>query len=393
LQEQLSGLKILELAPLDVTIYSFLLPLIDSLIEENLDVYIWAKDTGFGNKIKEKYSNYRNVPLFRGYNIFLHLYSFLYLIKLMKRERFILINTHTPITGIIGRVSAFFSNIPIIIHTSHGFPFDINDKSIIKNFYILLEKILSKITKKYIFINIEEMEFYINKKITNREKCYYIGSVGVNIEIFDRNRINKSNYEIKRELNLPMNSFILTFVGRLTYEKGIEELIKAFLELSKIYNNIYLLIVGKSLIGDKKIFPMSKLLQILEINENIIYLGYRENIPEILKITDIFLLPSHREGVPKSLLEAMAMENAIITTNISGIRQIIKDKENGLLIEPKDVNALIEAIKTLIEDSNLREKIKRNARTTILNNYDEKLIALKQKNIILEEIKNYLQLN
>ena len=170
---------------------------------------------------------------------------------------------------------------------------------------------------------------------------------------------------LRKSLGISKASTIIGYVGRGDDQKDIPTLFKAFEIVSKKHQNIFLVTIGRNL----KKYPIN--------NKNIIFLGKCENMLEIYKTMDIVVLPSWREGLSKSLLEAAAMELPIITTNVPGCRDIIKDKYSGLVVAPKNENELKLAIKNYLENPNLAIQYGKNARKTILEKFNLQLINRK----------------
>lgn len=389
LKRQLNGIKILELSTVDVTLVSFLKPLIKRLKEEGFDVVLGAKDTGFSDKLKNEGFTIYNLPIFRSYNVFLHIFSIFQLVHFIRKERFFIVHTHTPVAGLVGRISAFLAKTPIIIHTSHGLPFG-EDAPFLKEFiFINLERFLSKITDKIFFKSKEEMNMFVKNNVIDKNRCIYIGNA-VNLSSFSREKIKFSVNEIRKKLNLPEEAIVVTTIARLTEEKGLKELAIVFNQLSDTFPNLYFLIVGSKIEGDRKPFTEKEAYEIILKNrDRFIFLGFREDIPEILKATDIFVLASHREGLPRSILEAMAMELPVVATNIRGCREEVVDGKTGFLFPVRDIEALKDAIIRLIRDKTLREKLGKNGRKRVLDMFEEKKFLDIQIKAIKELINDY----
>jgi len=185
-------------------------------------------------------------------------------------------------------------------------------------------------------------------------------------------------------LGIPSNGIVITYIGRIVKEKGVLDLLEAFSRIARHYNDVYLLLVGDVLSSerDRETEQMIKdFLNLEKISNKIIMTGYREDISEILRITDIFVLPSYREGLPRSIIEAMAMSVPVIATNIRGCREEVIDGETGILVPPGDVEALTSAILKLYKDLELRERMGSNGRKKAEKEYDEKKVLEKEKRL------------
>ncbi len=171
---------------------------------------------------------------------------------------------------------------------------------------------------------------------------------------------------------IPQDNFIFIFVGRLVKDKGINELIAAFSKLSKLKANISLLLVGPFENDLDPLLPET--LINIKKNPNIFSVGYQNDVRPYFAIADALVFPSYREGFPNVVMQAGAMELPSIVTDINGCNEIVQNEINGILIPPKDMNALFEAMKLIVEDSVLYTKIKNVARENIEKKYNRKQI-------------------
>lgn len=176
--------------------------------------------------------------------------------------------------------------------------------------------------------------------------------------------------EIKRNLNITGNQKIILNVGRLTEAKGQTFLIDAIFKIKQNYPEIKLLIAGE---GELREVLVQKS-KALKLEDHVVFLGNRDDIPELLSITDIFVFPSIHEGLPLALLEAMAAGRPIIATNIPAHRDLLSHMENALLVPPADSEALAEAISKLLGSTQLSERLASNAKLAA-SKYDVAVIV------------------
>jgi glycosyltransferase involved in cell wall biosynthesis len=189
---------------------------------------------------------------------------------------------------------------------------------------------------------------------------------GVDVLKFSPSEINRMNW--RRRHNIPENSIVLISTARLAYEKRLHRLIHAFNALSQDHENLWLLFVGDG--------PLRKDLEIL-VNpltgkDRVIFLGLSDNVPELLQASDIFVLPSDREGLSVSLTEAMSTGLICIASNLCGSNEVIKDGVNGFLVDPSDQGILHGIEKALNLDDQEKKSIKQEARYTILENFEKR---------------------
>lgn len=198
-----------------------------------------------------------------------------------------------------------------------------------------------------------------------KEKIYVIYN-GVNLEDFSR---TLKRDEIRHKLGIDDNAVVLLYAGQLQEEKGLVFLIKAFRELSRHFDDLNLLIAGSgklwlsSTTGEEFEARFRRLSRSLKVH----FLGKvpRKEMASVYSASDAFVLPSLAEGFPLTIMEAMAAGKPVVATRVGGIPEVVKDGENGYLVQPKEVKGLIDAISNLMEDEALRAKMGREGRKTV----------------------------
>ncbi len=297
--------------------------------------------------------------------------------QLMIDERIDLVHAH----GTRANSNVFWAakklKLPLI-YTIHGWSFHNDQNSLVKKIRIMSEKWLTENSD----INISVSE---SNKQTGRNFISGFKSVVVNNGI-DRAKFNSEGFyeNIRTEFKISKNTILLIFIARFTSHKQPLSLIKAFALALKQLPNLKLLMVGD---GDEK----AKALQIVKelgIEDSIIFQTFRQDVPDILASSDIFILPSLWEGLPIGLLEAMSMGKAIIATNVDGTCEIIEDQYNGILLELNNLNNdLAKAIVLLATNSVLRENLKKNAIETVKNRFNSITMTKEIETIYCKLIK------
>ena len=273
---------------------------------------------------------------------------------IIEQEKIQIIHCHTPVGAVVTRIAAKKARKHMgtkVIYTAHGFHFYKGAPIINWLLFYPIEKILAKFTDCIITINQEDYEIAKNK--FHAKRIEYVNGVGV---ITDRLEVNFSKEQIKnkkQELNIPEENIVLTYVAELNDNKNQQFLIEIMQELIKEITNITLLLVGD---GNKKEY-YQKMIQEKELEKNIKLLGYRKDIGEILALTDICTASSLREGLPINIIECMYMGIPIVATNNRGHRELVKNGENGYIIEIGNKEQYIEKIKNLIEEPSLRKSM------------------------------------
>lgn len=334
-------MKILYVTTLSGTINAFLIPHIRMLVELGHSVDIACKITkSLKQELYDIGCNIYDVSFNRSplksdnYN------AYKVLKELIKKEKYDIVHTHTPVASAISRLACKNIKVTKVFYTAHGFHF--HKGAPIKNwmFYYPLEKWLSKYTDVLITINKED--FKRAKSKFKAKKVKYIPGVGLDIDRFHNVVIDKENK--RKEIGVPKDGFIILSVGELNRNKNHEVIIRAIAELNN--PKIHYVICGTGPLSDY----LKKISIELGFEENLHLLGFRKDIAEICRSSDLFAFPSLREGLGMAALEAMACGLPIITSNIHGIVDYSIDGITGYCNKPKDVEGFSIAIEKLVKD-------------------------------------------
>jgi glycosyltransferase involved in cell wall biosynthesis len=291
------------------------------------------------------------------------------LYRFLRRSDYEIIHTHTSKAGFVGRLAAKLAGIPIIIHTVHGFAFHEESRPLTLWFYASLERIASHWCDKIVTVSKFHRDWALKLGIGNEEKVLAIPN-GIPEE---RVAPNRSKEEIRKELNLTKEIVILS-TGRLAPQKGLQYLIKSIpILFSKIKKSFKVLLVGEGPLE----YYLKNLVKTLGIEQYVKFLGFRNDIGNLLSISDIVVLPSLWEGLSIALLEAMAAGKPIITTTIGSNLEVVRNEESALLVPSKSPESIAEAIIRLIDNRDLAIKLGDQARKTYEDKYTEEKMVNK----------------
>jgi glycosyltransferase involved in cell wall biosynthesis len=296
----------------------------------------------------------------------------------LKKERPLIIHSHTPKAGILAMLASKITNIPIRLHTVAGLPL-MEEKGSKKKLLELIEKLTYSFST-FVFTNSNGLyKYIIENNYVSKNKLKVIGngsSNGVDINYFSPTSVSvKEKEKLKLSLGILENDFTFVFVGRIVADKGINELINAFDTISFQNNAIKLLLVGEQ---ESHLDPLNEnTLKLISSNKNIIKTGFQKDIRPFLAVSDALVFPSYREGFPNVIMQAGAMELPVIATNINGCNEIIINEKNGVLIELKNNGAIVKAMVRLIEDEAFYKNLKSNARSMIVSRFERKVICEK----------------
>jgi len=304
---------------------------------------------------------------------------------ILKKEKPFIVHTHTPKAGTIGMLASKIANIPHRLHTVAGMPL-LESKGLKRILLDFVEKLTYACATK-VYPNSHGLyQIILKNNYTVKSKLKVLAkgsSNGIDTLYFDRKNISEDlKKSLKNDLNLSDDNFVFLYVGRIVKDKGINELISAFLQLNLRYPKIKLILVGGF---ERELSPLLPQTEMeIESNKSIIYVGYQIDVRPYYLIADVLTFPSYREGFPNVVMQAGAMELPCIVTDINGCNEIIEAGVNGLIIPPQNKEQLQAKMQLLLENSKLRNKLKQNARNMITSRYEQKMVW----EALLKEYKN-----
>ena len=313
------------------------------------------------------------------------------LIRAFKKHKFDIVHSTTPKGGLLSCVAAFLVGVPVRLHTWTGQPWVTlrGPKKLVTMFADILIGLLC--TKCYAD-SPSQRDFLIQKKIIRSKniKVIHKGSLsGVDIEKFQPQILNSADKNIrKKEIGLSKESKIITFIGRINKDKGIIELISAFKRTLELGYDIELLLIGP-LDQDSDGYGFVKLEEYIKDCSKIYYVGYQKHPEDYLAVSDMFCLPSYREGFGTTVIEAAAMGIPSVGTKINGLVDAIVDGETGILVESKSVEGLVSAFQKLLDNPQQLDKMGEKARSRCVQNFDRKLI----NDLLMKEYLNILNID
>jgi glycosyltransferase involved in cell wall biosynthesis len=288
-----------------------------------------------------------------------------------------IVHSTTPKAGMVTSLAAFFSRVPIRLHTFTGQPW-VSLTGIKKFLARLGDLIIGRLCTFCYADSASQVNFLLENRIVDSAKIKVVGAgslSGVDLNRFDPSRFNESDrLNLRKNLGIPYDAVILLFVGRVTADKGIGELVDAFLSLKSSNSNLHLVLVGP--IEDKETKFGNYSLDDLYLIKEVHFVGYT-SAPELYMYTaDIFCLPSYREGFGTAVIEAAAMKLPAIASDIYGLRDAVLHNQTGILCTPRDIPSLFDAINYLVENEEARIRMGRNAQMRVINEFDSDVINL-----------------
>lgn len=282
--------------------------------------------------------------------------AFLQLRDLLARNRYSLVHVHTPVAAFLLRLASTFQKQGPIIYTAHGFHFFRGAP--LKNWviYYSLEKLAKRWTDTLLVMNEEDYDLATRMGYKAQENLFLVNGVGVDLAFFD----GQTGDTIRKELGLERNDVIVSCIAEMIPRKNHIEILKAWPEITEECPNAHLLLVGT---GRER----AKLERVVHNKEiaNVHFLGFRSDVNNIISTSDVVILASKHEGLPRCIMEAMACGKPVIASNVRGSRDLVEHGVNGYLFQIGDKVAFVKYMRELIMDRDKREAMGRSGRRII----------------------------
>jgi len=375
-------MRVAFLSSLDLNLYLFRLDIMKALQKEGHQVIAIVPKGDYFEKIKNEGIETIEYNLNRGsLSPFSAISSIIELSKLLKSLNLDLLHTFTVKPNIYGTFAGKVAGVPKILNLVEGmgsFYVDNSFKSkIVRTLIESLYRVVFKFSDQTVFVNSDDPEYLIGKNIIDRERVKVIRSVGIDTEEYSPDSISEETKDrYREELKIGKDEPVITMIGRAILHKGTEDFYKSA-ELLKDKNYRFLFIGD---IDEGNRFSMSR--EFMNSQSNVSWLGFRSDIKELIAVSDIIVLPSYREGVPRTLLEAGAMGKPIIATDVIGCRETVVDGSNGYLVplnSPKDIS---DKINFILENSDVYNQFSEYSRINTVKEF-------KLTDIVRKYIENY----
>jgi glycosyltransferase involved in cell wall biosynthesis len=362
-------MKILQVINVDFSLRHFLVPLMRGLRARGHEVVGACADGPLLDAPRAEGFRIEHVPMARSMNPVPQARCLADLVALMKREKPDLVHAHMPISGLLARTAAKIAGVPRIAYTCHGFLFNQPGPWWRRSLSLQLERAAGRITDIYLTVSEEEAADARRLGIHPRATAVLNGRDPATYHPDPAARV-----AIRAEFAARDDDCVVVAVSRLVRHKGYPELLEA---MRATPENCVLWVVGERLPTDhgedmEPHFARAA----AALGRRLVRLGYRHDVPRVLAAADAFCLPSHFEGLPMSVIEAMLTGLPVISTDIRGPREMIVPGETGLLVPPMTVDPLAAALTTLARDAALRARMGAAGRARALDRFDEaKVVA------------------
>lgn len=307
------------------------------------------------------------------------------LVRFLRKEKPLMVHTHTPKAGIVGMLAAKLAGVPNRLHTVAGLPL-LETSGVKRKVLDCVEKLTYSCATKVYPNSFGLAAIILGNNYCKSDKLKVIGkgsSNGIDTSYFTSEIFTAGeNQTLRDRLNIAPDDFVFVFVGRLVADKGINEMVWSFEELQEINPKVKLLLVGNYENGLDPLLPET--LKKINVNNSIITVGFQNDVRPYFAISDALVFPSYREGFPNVVMQAGAMGLPGIVSDINGCNEIILEGRNGTIVPVKNKSALLERMQLFVEDRDYYHQLRENSRVMITTRFEQKVVW----DAILEEYKN-----
>ncbi|MBQ8227212.1 MAG: glycosyltransferase family 4 protein [Bacteroidaceae bacterium] len=337
--------KICAISTVEGTMNSFIIPAMRIMKEHGYDVTLVCNmSEEFYKKNSEEF-HCINIPMKRGASLTDLIKMPFVFRRLFKRCRFDYVQYATPNASLYAALGAKMAKVPKRVYCQWGIRY-VGNEGVMRRLLKFFEKISCMCSTHIRPASWKNLDFAVEEGLYEREKAAAIGdggTIGIDLKQFDIEKKGPSRVEVLEQFPQLKNKLVFGFVGRINKDKGIGELLEAFIRVESKYENAALLLIG-GMDGDSSLYT-----QYFAKHPNIISMGRTNEVPKYISAIDVLVHPSYREGFSMVIQQAMAMEIPVVTTNIPGPSEVIEKDVTGVLAEPRDVDTLYEAMAWMVE--------------------------------------------
>lgn len=329
-------------------------------------------------ELKSENIHHQIVPMTRQITPWQDLKCVWMLIQIMRSFKPDIVHTHTPKAGLLGMLAAWLCRVPVRMHTVAGLP--VMESRGVKKIILKLTERLTYAWANHVYPNSVGLLTYMQRELgANQNTKFQIigkGSTnGIDTNYFKHtSALQAAALEIRNRYEIRHDEIVFSFVGRIVRDKGIHEFVQAFQNLEQQYVNkkFRMLLVGPFEQGLDPLDP--EVYHFLQTNKNVILAGFQNDIRPWLLASDVFVFPSYREGFPNVVMQAACLEVCCIVSDINGCNEIIEHEARGLIVPPKSVSSLQEAMSRLLLQPELRKQLAAASREYVCRYYDQQYI-------------------
>lgn len=329
-----------------------------------------TQDEGFDGSLPEGIK-FKAVQMGRTIKPIEDLKAFFRILAILRRGRFDIIQYVTPKAALFGSIASWLVGIPVRLYLMWGLYY-VTQEGMRKKIFKFLEKVVCRLSTDIASDSKGNCQIAIEGGFCKAEKIavvYHGSANGVDTEKFDPQKLAEIGMRIRSELHLPRGARVFGSITPIVGDKGVNEMVAAFVKIAEEYANAYLLIIGQTKDKDP-VEPAT--LEIIKNHPRIRCIGWQKEPEKYLAAMDIFVLPTYREGFGVVNIEACAMQLPVISTDVPGPRESIVNEETGLLVPARVVEPLVSAMKRLLDEPDFARQLGVAARQRVQKYYEQK---------------------
>jgi glycosyltransferase involved in cell wall biosynthesis len=292
----------------------------------------------------------------------LDIMAFAHILRLFRRQRPMIVHTHTSKAGLLGRVAARLTGVPIIVHTFHGLVLKSHYGALKTNGVRAAERWLARFSDRLITVSNEDKKTLLAYRVAPAHIIEVI-PLGLELDQFINSR--KRRGVLHRELGLDATSRLIGIVGRIAPIKNHRLFFDAMVRVLKKHTTAHVIVAGD---GELR-HEMEDHVREMSIANRVSFLGWRQDLPQVYADLDVLVISSNNEGTPVSAIEAMAAGRAVVATRVGGLPDVISDGETGYLVAPGNVEQLASAVERALEDCETTDRLRCNARESVKDKF------------------------
>ncbi|MDF1881430.1 glycosyltransferase family 4 protein [Sulfurimonas sp. MAG313] len=366
-------MKIAFLSHVDINLYLFRMPVMKALVSLGYEVYALCPEGEYSHAFEKEGIMFKPYIIQRkSLNPLKEIKTIKAMYTIIKSLDLDVLHNFTVKPNIYGSVAGHFAKVPVIINSVTGmgsyFILETPKAKIVKGVITKLYKMANTKAHAVLFQNADDLQFFKDTHLLSSSKSFLIKGSGIDTDVFDMTKAKETD-SLKETLGIQDKKVVL-MVARAIWDKGVKEFYEAAHSLSS--DDTVFILVGDTDEGN----PTCANKEFL-ISKDVMWLGHRTDIFELTALADVYVLPSYREGLPRTLLEAASMSKAIVTTNAIGCKEVVDDGINGFLVPVKNTHALTQKISILLNDENMRVRFGIKSRQKALKEFDVKIVVQK----------------
>ena len=383
-QPNFSNRTVIQVTAIPLTASRFLLPLAQALRQNGYSVHFATGAGAEQETIRAAGFPVHTIAITRRFYAPVNFLAFLQLVALLRQQRCQIMHAHTPVAGLLGRLAARLAGVPIILYTLHGTAWD-QGTWLRTRLYTLAEWLGSSVTDRVFVLNDQdereliERKYYKPSQITNLG----VGGSGINLQRFDPQTISdETRNHLRQTFGIPYGAPVIGYLGRTVREKGILELLQAFVLIQRQIPSAQLVIAGGAVIGEWDAIHESDIMTALsgrrDLRQQVHLTGFREDVPALLSLMDVVVLPSWREGFGMALAEAGAMGLPVVATRTRGGQRAVVHGETGFLVPLHQPKLLAAALTTILTYPTLAQRMGEAGRQRAIAHFSQEQTIARQ---------------